>query len=252
MRRILAAGTLALVSALLLSGCIAPQPTPDPQPTRSPRPTATADAAPPTAASASAAPAVETPAVATVVIRPLGLDLLDPAGALIGVVSYDDDASHIARTLVAAFGEPAVVNEIPASCCAFPRITEYSWVGFDVYDDHQGRFDDADPTVWIDTGDRDARDMNVHVIATADHVNDVTVTTERGFSVGDDASDLRLANEMWAENRRFAEYEVETGPDRGEPYFPGERNAYSVVLMTGGEDTPAKIFAPLNLGADRD
>ncbi|WP_395243586.1 hypothetical protein ACGGZK_15855 [Agromyces sp. MMS24-K17] len=206
------------------------------------------EASPAASAEQPTASVEATPEVVAVVLRPERLDLVDAARAELEQLSYDLDAAVLVAELTTVFGTAPAIEESPADCCEVPRTTIYRWPGFEVWDDHMGRFDDADPTVWIDEDVPDDRDMNVVIIVTAPAVGAIPVTTSAGFAIGDDPSGLAGAISDF-EGLPFAGIPMETGAELGPPEIEGSSNAYSVVLQAyeGAAGFP-RLIAPLNVG----
>jgi hypothetical protein len=206
--------------------------------------TATTD---PSGTSAPAAGADPLDTVVAVVLRPDHLDLLDDAGTVVAEVSYDADAAEIASTLEVVFGAAPEIEEFAGRCCEAPRMTNYHWEGFSVFDDHMGHFTDDDERVWIDEDRPDDHGMNVSVSADAAAVGDVAVAAENGFAIGDDLGELTGAVEHPG-GADWVQIPLETGPELGAPVIEGRPNAYSVVVQVNGPDAAPEIVAPLNLG----
>jgi len=231
------ASLLAAGIALALAGCT-PESAPAVEPSSEPETVAPSDPTP------SADPLES---VATVVIRPERLDLVDAGGAVVAELSYDDEATAIVETLATVFGSDAEVEEFAGSCCEAPRMTIYRWDGFRVTDDNMGHFTDDAARVWVDEDRPDTYNMNVNVVADGAAVGDIALTTGVGFSIGDDPGTLPDSVDHPA-GPEWTQIAVETGPELGPPVIEGRPNAYSVVMQVAGPGGEPRLIAPLNLG----
>ncbi|WP_438853883.1 hypothetical protein [Agromyces sp. M3QZ16-3] len=228
-----AAVAVAVLTASMLTACDPPEATVD----------ATADAAP------TATPAAEhddpLALVTGIVIRPLVLELVDDAGTVVETLSYDLPAEEIVEPLSAVFDSDPDVAEF-GRCCEVPLTTNYSWPGFEVWDDQVGHWDEADPTVWVPETGPDERETNVVVVATVPELDGVVLTTDLGFEVDADPSEVAAAVGSELSGAGVDQLPLEYGPELGESVIEGELNAYAVALQFGGD--VRRIIAPLHLG----
>ncbi|WP_353814838.1 hypothetical protein [Agromyces sp. SYSU T00266] len=231
-----AAIAVALLTASMLTACTAGE---------SPDPTVDATADPAPTATPAGEPDDPLALVTRIVIRPLGLELVDDAGTVLETLSYDLPADEIVEPLSAVFDSGPDVGEF-GQCCEAPLTTNYAWPGFEVWDDQVGQWDEADPTVWVPDTGPDEREMNVVVVATAPELDGVALTTDLGFEVDADPSEVAAAIGSELGGTGVNQLPLEYGPELGESVIEGELNAYAVALQVGGD--VRRIIAPLHLG----